>query len=280
MVGTRRYHVKHMDQASGEFNALYQVSWKKDVFVNEVLQRDEDGGVEWNLGLPRRLADIEALEFAQLSGMLSSYVLQEGGDSRVWRWEKGGVFSVESCYAAIHKGGIENFYHNSIWDTLIPTKISFFIWLVHHNSAPTQDILAKKGMIIVNRCYLCRSDGESVNHMLLHCPFTREIWTSFLVEFGISWAFQKEVKYVFAEGVTKCFSEKGSVLWRLLPFAVCWIVWRERNERCFNVNEKEIERLIIEVKAILFYWLSPVKKLGVLRFEGLLFRWGAIVRKM
>jgi hypothetical protein len=31
-------------------------------------------------------------------------------------------------------------------------------------------------MIVINRCWLCESDGESVDHLLLHCEMAKELY--------------------------------------------------------------------------------------------------------
>ncbi|OVA02993.1 Reverse transcriptase zinc-binding domain [Macleaya cordata] len=262
------------------FKELYKVSRKQNALVADMMQTDGNGRVLWDLDLPRRLSDQEAREFSQLSFLLETYELNGNEDTRLCRGERNGKFSVKSCYEVIHKGGIPNFTEIGIWDQLIPTKISFFIWLVYHNAAPTQDNLAKRGMVVVNRCYLCCADGETVDHLLLHCSFANEIWTSFLAEFGIRWAFQNQVKEVFEEGISSIFAEHGNYLWRLLPYAICWVLWKERNERYFNDKEKGVDKIIMEIKAQLLYWLGPSKKLGGIRFENLLLDWRRIVCKM
>ncbi|OVA16572.1 Reverse transcriptase zinc-binding domain [Macleaya cordata] len=111
------------------FKSLFRVSRKKNESVCDFLTIDEEGRLEWDLDLPRRLGDTEATEFTELQMLLSSYVLNEGEDGRSWRWEKNGSFTVRSCYDAIHTGGSDSFSHANIWNKTVPTKISFFIWV-------------------------------------------------------------------------------------------------------------------------------------------------------
>ena len=37
----------------------------------------------------------------------------------------------------------------------------------------TLDQIQKRGWSLVNRCYLCQMDEESINHILLHCVKTK-----------------------------------------------------------------------------------------------------------
>jgi hypothetical protein len=34
--------------------------------------------------------------------------------------------------------------------------------------------------VLVNRCCLCKANGESVDHLLLHCPLAKAMWDSVL----------------------------------------------------------------------------------------------------
>ena len=46
---------------------------------------------------------------------------------------------------------------------------------------------------MVGWCCLCKSSGESVNHLLLHCRVARKVWNFILCAFGVSWVFPKTV---------------------------------------------------------------------------------------
>ena len=34
---------------------------------------------------------------------------------------------------------------------------------------------------------MCKRNGESVDHLFLHCPFTMDLWSMVLGLFGVSW---------------------------------------------------------------------------------------------
>ena len=44
------------------------------------------------------------------------------------------------------------------------------------------------GRILVNRCCLCCSNAESVDHLLFLCPIAHSLWMYMLRLFGIEWA--------------------------------------------------------------------------------------------
>ena len=44
-----------------------------------------------------------------------------------------------------------------------------------------------RGHSLANRCCLCCSDGELVDHLFLHCPVTHIFWIYMLQVFDMYW---------------------------------------------------------------------------------------------
>jgi hypothetical protein len=40
---------------------------------------------------------------------------------------------------------------------------------------------------MVGWCSMCRCNGETVDHLLLHCPVARELWSFVFRLFGVDW---------------------------------------------------------------------------------------------
>jgi hypothetical protein len=78
-------------------------------------------------------------------------------------------------------------------------------------------------MIVVNRCWLCESDGESVDHLLLHCGAASALWNAFFAWFGLCWVMASSVKEVFASwwlgGHTRSI-----VIWKIVPLCMMWCI--------------------------------------------------------
>ncbi|OUZ99415.1 Reverse transcriptase zinc-binding domain [Macleaya cordata] len=247
------------------------MSRKQSAFVKDLRVIDESGLVSWDLDFIRRIWEEDLVEIADFTTMLNTHVLTEDEDPRIWTKEKKGSFTLSSCYDNIHKGGMMEFPHKEVWVSDIPMKICFFVWQVFHDSVPTMDNLSRKGMININKCEMCCKDLETVDHLLYHCSFTIDIWDGFLLEFGVRWAFRKNVKNFFAEGDTNYFLEAGNFLWKALPFTICWVLWNERNQLIFEGKAKVKEKIVLDIKALMMYWASPLKKLRGFHFEDLVF---------
>ena len=73
-----------------------------------------------------------------------------------------------------------------------------FSWTVTLGKILTLDRLWNKGVTIMDWCYICKRRGESVNHLLLHCPFAFKLWSMVWVLFGVIWVMPQSVANIFA----------------------------------------------------------------------------------
>jgi hypothetical protein len=58
---------------------------------------------------------------------------------------------------------------------------AFFAWSAALGKILTVDNFRKRHIIIVDRCCLCKRDGESVDHLLLHCDVAFALRIPFLI---------------------------------------------------------------------------------------------------
>jgi hypothetical protein len=42
-------------------------------------------------------------------------------------------------------------------------------------------------LFLVSWCCMCKVDGESADHLFLHCALARELWTMVFSLFGMHW---------------------------------------------------------------------------------------------
>ena len=78
----------------------------------------------------------------------------------------------------------------------VPTKLAFFAWEAAWGKVLTLDRLQKRGWQLPNRCFLCGSEEENANHLLIHCTVVRVPWEIVLGLFGAQWVFPETVKEV------------------------------------------------------------------------------------
>uniref|UniRef100_A0A7N2LQE6 Uncharacterized protein n=1 Tax=Quercus lobata TaxID=97700 RepID=A0A7N2LQE6_QUELO len=171
---------------------LYVCSAVKDACISEVLWMPEGGTV--------RVWDLRS-------------------DTLCWRLKGDGNFDTRSYYHAIRGASNSLFPWKGVWKPKIPKRVAFFLWTAAHGRILTLDNLMLRGRSLATWCCMCCCDGESVDHLLLHCPVTHSLWTFMFQAFG----------------------------------CLMWIVWLERNRRSFEGNEKTLDELKVLCQPSLDY---------------------------
>ena len=55
------------------------------------------------------------------------------------------------------------------------------------------DDLWKCRVVVLDWCCMCKKDGESIDHLLLHCHVARELWNMVFNLFGVHWVMPCDV---------------------------------------------------------------------------------------
>jgi hypothetical protein len=63
------------------------------------------------------------------------------------------------------------------WKSKAPLKMTFFVRMAVLGKILILDNLHKKHIIVTELCVLCKHNGESIDHLLLHCEVAMEVWS-------------------------------------------------------------------------------------------------------
>jgi hypothetical protein len=152
------------------------------------------------------------------------------GEDKLWRSPSHKrKFDVRSFYKALACKEAIHFPWKSIWRTKVPSKVAFFAWTAAHGKILTLDNLRKKRVIVIDRCCMCKMNGESVDHPLLHCEVARALWIAIFSRFSLSWVMPLRVVDLFACWWTGGRS-RSAVVWKMVPCCLMWCLWREKKE--------------------------------------------------
>jgi hypothetical protein len=235
------------------FPLLFNLASLKGASIADNMERS-NGVIQWNVQFTRLFHDWEVEVLASFYKCLYDCKLRGIGADKLW-WlpSRKGVFEVKSFYRALLPTRTSSFPWKSIWRSKAPPRVAFFAWTAAHGKILTVDNLRRKGMVLVNRCWLCEADGESVDHLLLHCGTARALWNAFFTRFDLCWVMPRSVKELLASWCSSGRS-RSAVVWKMVPLCIMWCVWSERNLRCFVDLSRPIEDLIHFFLFTLFSW--------------------------
>ncbi|CAN1292310.1 hypothetical protein LINPERPRIM_LOCUS21500 [Linum perenne] len=98
----------------------------------------------------------------------------------------------------------------------------------------TVDNLQKKGFSLANRCVLCNTSLESVDHIFLNCDFFIQVWTLLSSRLSIHGPLPLSVvAFIHGWKGLNCAKSFAPVM-EVLLHAILWFIWKERNDRIFR----------------------------------------------
>ena len=129
---------------------------------------------------------------------------------------------------------------------------------------------------MVNACPLCLKDEESVDHLLLKCNFAHKTWSVVLGWFGCSWILPNSLLNLFEAWICLPLAPRGKEMWKLSFFVVIWIIWKERNARCFKGIASCVNSIIDKIKLFVALWVSINPNFQGILLDQVLLNWKEI----
>lgn len=113
----------------------------------------------------------------------------------------------------------------------------------------TIDNLVRRGFQLVNRCFLCKKDKESIIHIFFHYEFPREVWSFFLPLLSTKWVFHHLMKLFIESWSNYPFSHNVIVdLQNQVPPFVTQGMWKERDNRTFREVDRSSNEVCMAIK--------------------------------
>ena len=122
------------------------------------------------------------------------------------------------------------FRHKYIWKLKIPLKIKIFLWYLLKGVLLTKDNLAKKNWDGSHKYYFCNCN-ETIQHLFFDCHHAKILWRVVAVATGLpppsSVAHMSSTWLLDIDPTQRKLILVGVA-------ALCWAIWRCRNDICFN----------------------------------------------
>lgn len=123
------------------------------------------------------------------------------------------------------------FPYKLIWKVKVLPRVSFFAWEASRECILTIDKLGRRGLILVNACYLCKQAEENCRHLLLQCLVVYQLGCMVYSWLGISWVCSGSIKdeiWAWEHLRDSC------ILADLIPITIMRTVWKVRNSIVFE----------------------------------------------
>ncbi|KAJ4761061.1 RNA-directed DNA polymerase (reverse transcriptase)-related family protein [Rhynchospora pubera] len=174
-------------------------------------------------------------------------------DTAVWNINTTKLYSTKSLYNFIKKFPKHGSSFKKIWKLKIPPRMVIFLWQMLQNRIATIDTLKKRGWVLTNICYLCRTNEESVQHLFNECLFTQQAKQKLLSSYC------PDNIQLLSTPTTMLLQEKRSIAMNKameLLAILLYLIWRERCQRIFNELQHDfhfvVEHAILEWKILNF----------------------------
>ncbi|RVW83630.1 hypothetical protein CK203_039266 [Vitis vinifera] len=172
--------------------------------------------------------------FGKIIGRLNVFSLSLA-DSREWSLTSSGLFSVKSFLLALSKVSNPILFLPAkfLWSSKAQSKAKALAWLVAHGKVNTNDKLQLRRpykSLRPHRCILCKGNGESIDHLFLHCPITIGLWHKLFNLAGLAWVPPRSIE----DMLVIAFKGLGNSL--ILPYFVMDFEDKGRTEEMLSVE--------------------------------------------
>ncbi|CAL5372109.1 unnamed protein product [Camellia sinensis] len=248
-----------------EFPRLFSLSVEKEGAL-KFFYHWKGPGSDWKLAFRRSLLAWEEEEVHRLNVLLAEVPnlnpLTE--DYCLWRASNSGVFSVASVWKRLELvNGPTVSISKFLWKNAAPPKAQFFSWLAWKGRLKTAEFMQRIGAIPANvttLCVFCKAEVETINHVLLLCPLVWKLWSALVNWWEVQWVTPGSVVILLDWWSGMKFRKKEFNIWKVVPLAMLWSLWKLRNECLFNNGTADFAQIVEQMKVRIALWIKSYVK--------------------
>jgi hypothetical protein len=142
--------------------------------------------LSFSIHLPRASAPVHVLQqfiwlWERVQGMT---LLLNTPNKFIWRWLPSKQYSSSSAYRAFFHEQCSLFSAKELAKTSVPPRCKFFLWLVLLDRCWTVARPHRHNLQEDDSCAFCSESSETLEHLMLTCSYSREIWFKLLQSAG------------------------------------------------------------------------------------------------
>ena len=124
----------------------------------------------------------------------------------------------------------------------------------------TVDRRARRGLEARELCYLCDQGQETIDHIIVVCPLSREVWFHVLRALQQNLPAPSQTALAWWHSLRSMFTGDRRTGMDSLFALVSWQLWKERNARCFREVTATVTDLLQIIKAEADQWIQAGAK--------------------
>lgn len=118
-------------------------------------------------------------------------------------------------------------------------------------------------------CIFCNASLETRDHLFLLCLFAQEVW-KLCTGFFNSPTPHNSIDKLFLHWSSKAIKKEVRPAWNILTVAVCWLLWKERNNRIFKSTGADYASSVADSLYFVKFLSGAAAKKQLLSVVGLL----------
>nr|XP_027127723.1 uncharacterized protein LOC113743824 [Coffea arabica] len=185
----------------------------------------------------------------------------------VWTPSTNGNFSVASAWGDIRQKRNISWIDRWVWGSIVPLRVSFFVWRLLRNWISLDSLLQDKGVALCSRCSCCQQGPETINHLFLHGTVAGEVWEHFFKVFGLLPFTAVSVAAMLSHWFFSHSQVSSTHVRVLVPLLVFWFIWKSRNNARFDACQITSSQVIFQIEELLG-WMGKARAFSSAPFSG------------
>ncbi|XP_062005779.1 uncharacterized protein LOC133722953 [Rosa rugosa] len=178
-------------------------------------------------------------------------------DRVIWHYDPKGRFTTKSAYhlafSSLHSALVEasgssepsNFW-KCVWAAKVPGKVKVHAWKVCQPILPTLSQLLGRRVPLVGGCYFCNEEDECIAHIMVDCPFIRDLITMVPSLQGVLSVMPFDSLLLWLQACNSSLTRENFSLLLIL----LWSVWKERNKRVWSNKFHSLSQVYFQAMSL------------------------------
>ncbi|XP_071695658.1 uncharacterized protein [Rutidosis leptorrhynchoides] len=169
-------------------------------------------------------------ELMLLESLIKSFQFNQNSDDTFeWSMASDGNFSVKKLTNFINEKLFHSVQsnHETLKNNLVPKKLEVFVWRTIKKRLPVRMELDKRGIDLNSlRCPICDDDLESVDHSLIFCKYSLELWNRVCKWWGFNQFGNLSMNEILRGITPKNTSMLGKKIWQAVEWVTTYYIWK------------------------------------------------------